>query len=67
MRIWCWDGSNGEKPIGGKLEQLDSDAARESIREHIAQPLGMEVMDAAEAIIRVANSKDGWSDSSDFD
>ena len=48
---------NGEKPIGGKLEQLDSDAAHESIREHIAQPLSMEVMDAAEAIIRVANSK----------
>ena len=46
---------NGEKPIGGKLEQLDSEAARESIREHIAEPLGMKVMDAAEAIIRVAN------------
>ena len=48
---------NAEKPIGGKLERLDTKAAQIAIREHVAKPLGMEVMEASEAIIRVANSK----------
>ena len=45
------------KPIGGKIESLDTEAARISIDEHVAGPLGLEVMAAAEAIIRVANSR----------
>jgi N-methylhydantoinase A len=48
---------NPDRPIGGKLERLDLDAAHTAIQTHIATPLGLEVMDAAEAIIRVANAK----------
>lgn len=48
---------NAERPIGGKLDRLDVEAAREAINTHVAEPLGLGVMDAAEAIIRVANSK----------
>lgn len=48
---------NADKPIGGKLEQLDVEGAKSAIDKHIAIPLGLEVMAAAEAIIRVANSK----------
>lgn len=44
-------------PIGGKLDRLDLDAAKEAIRKHIAEPLGIDVMAAAEAIIRVANAR----------
>lgn len=48
---------NGEKPIGGKVERLDASAAREAVKRHVAGPLGLEDMEAAEAIIRVANSR----------
>ncbi len=48
---------NADKPIGGKLERLDVDHAKAAIEKHIATPLGLDVMSAAEAIIRVANSK----------
>jgi len=48
---------NADKPIGGKLARLDVEAARTAIGEHIAQPLDLEVMEAAEAIIRVANAR----------
>ena len=48
---------NPESPIGGRLERLDVDAAREAINFHVAKPLGIEVMDAAEAILKVANAK----------
>ncbi|HLT76177.1 MAG TPA: hydantoinase/oxoprolinase family protein [Ferrovibrio sp.] len=48
---------DAERPIGGKLKRLDVEAAREAIRKHIAEPLGLDVMAAAEAIIRVANSR----------
>ena len=48
---------NADKPIGGKLARLDVDAAKNSIRIHVADPLGIETMEAAEAIIRVANAK----------
>ena len=48
---------NAEKPIGGKLARLDVEAARVAIGEHIARPLDLEVMEAAEAIIRVANAR----------
>ena len=48
---------NAAKPIGGKLDHLDVDAAKAAIEEHVAVPLGLDVMAAAEAIIRVANSK----------
>ena len=48
---------NAERPIGGKLRRLDVEAAREAIRIHVADPLGLGVMQAAEAIVRVANGR----------
>ena len=48
---------NPESPIGGRLERLDVDAAVDAINFHVAKPLGIDVMDAAEAILRVANAK----------
>jgi N-methylhydantoinase A len=48
---------NADKPIGGKLKRLDVEGAKAAIDKHVATPLGLEVMAAAEAIIRVANSK----------
>jgi len=48
---------NADRPIGGKLDRLDVDAAKLAIQTDIANPLGIPVMEAAEAIIRIANSK----------
>ncbi len=48
---------NAARPIGGKLERLDVDAARTAILEAVAQPLGLDAMAAAEAILRLANSR----------
>jgi N-methylhydantoinase A len=39
------------------IGQLDLDAAKRAIVSHIAKPLGLDMMAAADAIIRVANSK----------
>ena len=43
--------------IGGKLARLDVEAARKAIEAHVARPLGLPVMIAAEAILRVADSR----------
>ena len=48
---------NADKPIGGKISGLDVDAAKTAISEHIAQPLDIEIMAAAEAIIQVTNAR----------
>lgn len=48
---------NPDRPIGGKLSKLDINASREAIRSHIAEPLGLSIEDAAEAILRLANAK----------
>jgi N-methylhydantoinase A len=48
---------NAERPIGGKLERLDVALAEAAIRRHVAEPLGLEALPAAEAILRVANSR----------
>lgn len=48
---------NPDRPIGGKLERLDIDAATKAIETRIAKPLGLAVPEAAEAVIRVANAK----------
>ncbi|MEX0280002.1 MAG: hydantoinase/oxoprolinase family protein [Arenibacterium sp.] len=48
---------DSENPIGGQLERLDRDAAARAIDIHVGAPLGLETMEAAEAIIRVANSR----------
>jgi N-methylhydantoinase A len=48
---------NAARPIGGKLLRLDAEAAAEAIRCDIGEPLGLDVMQAAEAILRVANAR----------
>ncbi|MCC4243516.1 hydantoinase/oxoprolinase family protein [Stappia indica] len=48
---------NPDRPIGGKLDRLDIDAARAAIDSHIATPLGLSVEAAAEAILKLANAK----------
>ena len=46
---------NGEAPIGG-LDPLDAAAARGAIGREVAEPLGLSIEDAAEAIVDVATS-----------
>ncbi len=48
---------NADRPIGGKLARLDVEAARKAIEEHVARPLSLGVMEAAEAIVRIADSR----------
>jgi N-methylhydantoinase A len=48
---------NAERPIGGKLARLDVDAARRAIEDQVGTPLGIDVMTAAEAIVRIANAR----------
>jgi len=48
---------NPDRPIGGKLARLDIDASRQAIRTHIADPLGLGIEEAAEAILKLANAR----------
>jgi N-methylhydantoinase A len=48
---------NADRPIGGKLDRLDVDSAKRAIEVHVGEPLGLDAMAAAEAVIRVANSR----------
>ncbi|MGN6768224.1 MAG: hydantoinase/oxoprolinase family protein [Rhizobiaceae bacterium] len=48
---------NPDRPIGGKLDRLDVEAARAAIGREIAAPLGLSIEDAAESILRLANAK----------
>ena len=48
---------NAERPIGGKLKALDVEASKRAIARHVGEPLGLGVMEAAEAIVRIADSK----------
>ncbi|MCA3246842.1 MAG: hydantoinase/oxoprolinase family protein, partial [Azospirillum sp.] len=48
---------NAERPIGGKLKSLDVAAAARAIDEAVGKPLGLDTYAAAEAIVRVANSR----------
>jgi N-methylhydantoinase A len=48
---------NAERPIGGAVARLDAEAASRAIERHIGQPLGLDAVAAAEAIVRVANSR----------
>src|SRR5690606_15061120 len=48
---------NAERPIGGKLERLDVEAARAAIEREVGAPLGLAAAAAAEAVIRVANAR----------
>lgn len=46
-----------DNPIGGNLEHLDVEAAGLAIDAHVGEPLGLTRVGAAEAILRVANSR----------
>lgn len=46
-----------DNPIGGKLDRLDVAAASRAIDTHVGAPLGLSTLAAAEAILRVANSR----------
>ncbi|MEM8855098.1 MAG: hydantoinase/oxoprolinase family protein [Pseudomonadota bacterium] len=48
---------NAEKPIGGSLDRLDVEAAKAAIDRHVGAKLGLSPMEAAEAIVRIADSK----------
>ena len=48
---------NPDRPIGGKLDRLDVDAARAAIRYNVSDLLGLSEEEAAEAILRLANAK----------
>jgi N-methylhydantoinase A len=48
---------NASRPIGGKIAALDVEAAKKAIDEHVGKPLGLDTLAAAEAIVRVANSR----------
>ena len=47
---------DAERPIGGGLARLDVDAARAAIATHVGEPLGLDPLAAAEAILAVANA-----------
>ncbi|MEM9341820.1 MAG: hydantoinase/oxoprolinase family protein [Pseudomonadota bacterium] len=46
-----------DSPIGGTLERLDVDGAARAIDAHVGHTLGLTTTQAAEAILRVANSR----------
>ena len=47
-----------DRPLGGGLLQaLRSDLSEKAIQTHVAEPLGLSTMEAAEAILTVANAK----------
>lgn len=46
-----------DNPIGGKLARLDVEAAGKAIDEHVGKPLNLGTLEAAEAILKVANSR----------
>ncbi|WP_439552768.1 hydantoinase/oxoprolinase family protein [Falsiroseomonas sp.] len=48
---------NADKPIGGALARLDVEGAKAALLHHVGQPLGLDAMAAAEAVVRVANAK----------
>lgn len=48
---------NADQPIGGGLDRLDRRAAIKAIKTHVGDPLGLDALAAAEAIIRVANAR----------
>jgi len=47
---------NPDNPIGGELGHLDISAAEKAIKTEVADPLGLSVIEAAEAVIKVANA-----------
>lgn len=52
LRGWL----NPDYFLGGRMP-LDREAAEQAIRSHVAEPLGMDVLTAAEGIVRIVNSQ----------
>jgi N-methylhydantoinase A len=48
---------NASRPLGGELKSLDVEAAKRAIVTHVGKPLGLDVVDAAAAIVRVAEAR----------
>jgi N-methylhydantoinase A len=48
---------NAARPLGGELKSLDVEAAKRAIANHIGAPLGLDVVDAAAAIVRIADAR----------
>ena len=48
---------DADRPIGGKLDRLDVEAAKRAIDAHVGQPLGLDTLAASEAVLTVANSR----------
>jgi N-methylhydantoinase A len=47
-----------DRPLGGGLlAALNAELSRQAIEEHVAKPLGLDVLAAAEAMLTVANAK----------
>ncbi len=45
------------RPIGGNLAKLDVEAAKRAIQYHVGSPLKLDLMQAAQAIVRVADAR----------
>ena len=48
---------DSETPIGGKQKRLNRDAACAAVLKHVGKPLRLNVLPAAEAIVRVAEAR----------
>lgn len=48
---------DSESPIGGAMTRLDREGARRAVLEQVGNPLGLDAMQAAEAIVRVAEAR----------
>ncbi|MFN3225531.1 MAG: hydantoinase/oxoprolinase family protein [Hyphomicrobiales bacterium] len=48
---------DADNPIGGGLDRLDVEAAQTAIDTHVGKPLDLDIEDAAEAILKVANAR----------
>jgi N-methylhydantoinase A len=48
---------NAARPIGGRLKALDTEAAGQALDAHVGQPLGLDTVTAAQAVLRVANAR----------
>ena len=48
---------NAARPLGGELKALDVEAAKRAIADHVGAPLGLDVIDAGAAIVRVADAR----------
>jgi len=48
---------NAERPIGGALSRLDTNAARTALVSHVGAKLNLSAEQAADAVVRVANAR----------